>query len=415
MDLKKILSQALVLMFSLGMIYLFNYTSSSTLVDTYVSATPNIEIRSTPIVTPIEIIDDRPVRQNVRFNYSINKRVVILRLDDVQAFAWNNLTIEIINDVLKRNLSITLGVIPQYLSDDKIMRNYLRNVSRNPHIEIAQHGYDHKDNEYKYLSEEEAYKTTNIGLSEIVNVTGRYPVTFIPPNNIINGSNTTNALSSLGFKIISGDVRFEYDNNIMNMGFSTSTLNDSGSDDSVIEPLQHVEKIIADCLLTIEDTNICVIMMHPQDYSLDNGSADPEKINNYLIPLLDSIANNIKSITFSDLMSPEYKEGDNKMIDIAYATEESPSSWSFGNSDCQRYKISYDLLPTGNSSTDATIKSHMEIIAWDYGLRDHNEMRDYCIKRGFDMDNKTDYYEWYLFNGNDSVDRTVLKKGLVVW
>ena len=88
--------------------------------------------------------------------------MVVLRLDDVQAYSYHEEVFAIIKDSFKKNASIVAGVIPDKLNDDKKLISYLRN--NNCNLEIAIHGYNHiltgnpTIPEFGNLSEDEAYK-----------------------------------------------------------------------------------------------------------------------------------------------------------------------------------------------------------------------------------------------------------------
>ena len=339
----------------------------------------------------INIVDDRSTRKSVYFNNSINKRVIILRLDDVQAFAWGNISMKITDSVLERNMSITLGVIPRYIKDDKMLFEYLKNVSNDKRIEIAQHGVNHSFNEYQMLTEDEAFKITNSSIVNIAEISGRYPMTLIPPYNSLNNTAVSRALMRLGFKIISNDYGvFNYDGYIMNIGYSTTTSTDAG--------LVPVKDIINECNMALNKTRICVITIHPQDYATDKNLLDTEKFSTF-INLLDALKEiDAKSITFAELSKDEYTEGGiiNNVEqvkqgnvgewnqDYVYSTDVAPS-WTFGNCDCDRIKIMKHMLPTGDDEQDKRINYLMEIIAWDYKFNTVNEMWNYCIKKNFDM------------------------------
>src|SRR3989338_8323661 len=57
--------------------------------------------------------------------FEIQKNTIILRLDDIAAWTYKDISRDIINEVLERNMSITLGVIPEYLEKDRRVVNWL--------------------------------------------------------------------------------------------------------------------------------------------------------------------------------------------------------------------------------------------------------------------------------------------------
>lgn len=119
------------------------------------------------------------------------------------------------------------------------------------------------------------------------------PVTFIPPYNEYN-KNTTRALSRLGFRIISGkESEYKFDGNMMYIGYDTQT---KYSDQKELIP---VDKIIDGCSKSLDEKNVCVIMIHPQDYvKADLKTLDKDKYTQF-VELLDRLKKlNAKFITF---------------------------------------------------------------------------------------------------------------------
>lgn len=235
-----------------------------------------------------------------RFNLPIEK-TIILRMDDVQEHAWSKATMNITDTVLNRNMSITLGIIPNRFNDtnrNAPMKKYLLSKTNNLKVEFAQHGANHKDMEYLNLSESEAYNLTKEGYERIVKTFGMYPVTFIPPNNEYN-ENTTQALSKVGLKIISAKPdEYKFDGAMMHVGFTAQT---KYSDKTELEP---VNKILNACNKSFDARNICVIVVHPQDY-ISNDKISLNEIRYVeFVKLLDGLQTlGAKSLTFKDLVT----------------------------------------------------------------------------------------------------------------
>jgi hypothetical protein len=217
---------------------------------------------------------------------------VILRIDDIQAFYWRDLSIRMIEDAFKKEMPLVLGVIPVGLGKDRAIVNYLKRNSCN--LEIAQHGLTHKIfsesdvPEFKNLTESEAYERIIGGKGILEKITDESIVSFIPPNNIYS-SGTESALKKAGFKIISaeGDGYFDY----------TTFTYDFKSD-----KYTPVSEIMNECQKAFKKNNLCVIMIHPQDYATD-GELDKEKYKNYL-ELLDEVEKmDIEVVKMKDLIN----------------------------------------------------------------------------------------------------------------
>jgi len=231
-----------------------------------------------------------------QFNMSTD-RTIILRLDDVQAWAWNKITINLTETILEKNMSITLDVIPKYIETDPTIKNYIISKLNDPRVEIAQHGTNHTEDEYANLSESESYYLAKSGFDKIIKTFGIKPITFIPPHDAYN-ENITRALSKLGFIIFSAKQgEYKFDGNMFYLGYTVSTK------DFDKEELNNVDEVVNKCKINLQLTNVCVIMIHPQDYAnSDLITLNTTRYSSF-IKLLDELNSlNATFSTFRDLI-----------------------------------------------------------------------------------------------------------------
>lgn len=224
------------------------------------------------------------------------EEVIILRMDDVQGYLWSDTSRKLTDAVLEKNMSITLGVIPGRKMDVET-KEYLISKAKDQRIEIAQHGTNHNQDEYLNLSEYDTYNLAKSGFDNIVNMLNVYPVTFIPPYNEYN-EDTEKALSRLGFKVISAKKdEYDLDRDIAFIGYTVQTKYSNRED------LTSTEEITDGCNKSWEQRNVCVIMIHPQDYvGEDKRTIDNNKYNKF-VELLDELKKlDAKSVTFKDLL-----------------------------------------------------------------------------------------------------------------
>lgn len=223
---------------------------------------------------------------------TITEPTIILRIDDVRAYSVP--THYLIDEVLKRNMSVVLGVIPKGLSEDNSMVNYLNSIKKNKNVEIAQHGYTHE------LSDENITDYNLLMGRQIIIYTLRiFPVTYIPPFNAVS-SDTMNILkkhfdviSINGGKIKEGEASAEIDQMVETYNY------DKGYENSIAF-------IIAECRDNIEKYNICVVTIHPQEFSTKDVGVkdlDKEKFEEFK-RLLDSLQSlHARFSTFHDLVN----------------------------------------------------------------------------------------------------------------
>lgn len=218
---------------------------------------------------------------NIRFP---TEKVIILRMDDVE-INWKNPVMILTDTILSKNISVTLGVVPTQIDDE--LKKYLIGITKDPRIEIAQHATYHIKNEFKNLSKSEKYNIIKLGNEKIKDTLGMKTITFIPNDDL---NQDTNVLSELGFEIVStGKNEYRYDENLLIIGTTKQTSNS--------------KDIIDSCKILLEQKNVCVINIHPQDYinkttnTLDNSRYDK------FVELLDQLKMlNTKFVTFKDLL-----------------------------------------------------------------------------------------------------------------
>lgn len=195
-----------------------------------------------------------------------NVNRVVLRVDDIQAFAWRETTLKMIDDALASNIPPVLAVIPTKLNEDPVISRYLK--KNHCKIEIAQHGWNHQSDppEFADLDENEAYQRIIEGRDVLEKITDFPIITFIPPHNI-HSEGTGKALIKAGFIIISSEGEGYFD-------FTTSTY------DSATNRLNPISEVVGQCKEGLSKKNICVVMLHPQDYTTNN-EHDEEKYEMY--------------------------------------------------------------------------------------------------------------------------------------
>ncbi len=217
----------------------------------------------------------------------VSDKTVILRVDDIQPYAWQETTRRMITDAEKYGIPLTLAVIPKHITDDAVLIEFLKN--RACTHEFGLHGWDHRNGgeygtepEFGKLSKAEATERIIPGVKMIERITKDPVLTWVPPLNV-QSVGTTEALGELGFTYISteGKKRFDYDATTFN--FVTSSL---------VPP----ETVALQCEEAFRTDTICIIMLHPQDFA--NGvDHNEEKYNTYYINLIELLRS--KGYTFA--------------------------------------------------------------------------------------------------------------------
>lgn len=180
---------------------------------------------------------------------------IVLRMDDVRAYSVP--TPYLVDEIIERNLSVTLGVIPRELEKDTKMQEYLLEIRENPNVEIAQHGTYHNESDIN-INEGNLLE----GNVKIQRLLGVRPVTYIPPYNKI--TEEAREVISKYFNIISaGQEVLKEGENIAEIGYTVETY------DYNKQQITSTDDVIEKCKSSLEKTNLCVIEIHPQEYSFN--------------------------------------------------------------------------------------------------------------------------------------------------
>ena len=154
-----------------------------------------------------------------------------------------------------------------------------------------------------YETEEEALNRILAG-RDVMETIFREPVyTFIPPHNMYSDG-TMAALAEAEIPLVSseGEAYFDYD----------ATTFDFADDELV-----RSRSVIRACEEKFEDGEVCVIMLHPQDFA-DGQELNPTKYEEYL-DLLEWIEEeNISSVRFKDFVESEREEEVSDRFDLEY-------------------------------------------------------------------------------------------------
>jgi peptidoglycan/xylan/chitin deacetylase (PgdA/CDA1 family) len=256
-------------------------------------------------------------------------KCVIFRLDDVpyDLPIYNERIIEIhlaiISLFLKRNQSISLGLVMRYIELHPVLVNKIIEGFNKGLLELVLHGWDHVY--YSKLSKEEQANSLSKANTRMLKLFGTYSKIFIPPYNEFNRS-TLDVLTKLGIKIISASVYSDY-----HRYFIVNQIRDHSIDSQIfhlpemasfekfqgIKPIRiPIEKIISNIENNVSKYGYAVITLHPQSFvkftegrstesSLKESNLDTKQINQ-LDDLIKTIMDrNMQIKSFSEITGIE--------------------------------------------------------------------------------------------------------------
>ena len=286
--IKKIFFSFISLSILFFLVYLFSINQEN--IDEIIMNGTNYlsNITRSSIVLNNTVILDSGMYKDYRIIMPNEKRIII-RVDDAGAWHYNAVINRMTEDILKKNMSVVYAVIPENIEKDKNFLKFAESYRNNSNVEFAQHGYSHIKDEFKNLTFEEAYPLILAGKEAMIKYMGVVPVTFIPPYNVYNSA-TIDSINLLNFKVISSnEEEYFYSYRIFHASYNAKTFDYSKS---VAIP---VETTIRDCENSLAKNNLCVVMIHPQEFLEDEKGADgvrdlnEEKYQQRFVDLLDGL------------------------------------------------------------------------------------------------------------------------------
>jgi len=288
----------------------------------------------------------------------ISCNCISFRLDDIQDFWLADTQIEIIELFEEKNIPLSVGVVGGLIGTDNKITSILKKNIKSGNIEIANHSWNNDvvitvDD----ITQEKYIVDTNKIIYKVFGVT---PTLFIPPENLYNDK-TIEILKRNGFTYISSHIE---ENNFESIDddlfFSTPSITETAALLEGDWKLNNKKYIKEKVIQSVKDKGYAIIMMHPQEFSLNEQG-------NYDIP-------NKKSILELSLLLDELKELDSKIVKI---TEIKP----YGVYD---NVVSEDMISKNVISEDIVSEEKIKIV------EDEKIVTCNCV--AFRFDNVQDYW-----------------------
>jgi len=259
--------------------------------------------------------------ENAFCGQDINKIIIIFRYDDFSVKSNTYIEENIIDIFKKRNMPITISVMPFISSDeinnfDNSIKNYqalsftvkhevlhdkfsspnyvtplssqkaeiLKNGIKEGMIEVALHGYVHQDNqkhdnyksEFSGIDYNNQEKMIAEGENLLEDLLGKKITIFVPPWNNYD-VNTLRAIEKLGFEYLSADIPGEVDGNVKLKYFPvTCGISQLENSINIARKMKYSHPIIT-------------VLFHSYDFIEDNNIKGVISINS-LTSLLDVIS-----------------------------------------------------------------------------------------------------------------------------
>jgi peptidoglycan/xylan/chitin deacetylase (PgdA/CDA1 family) len=203
-----------------------------------------------------------------------------MRQDDAQAYwlrgVFENVTTTLVNSGIPQ----TIGLIPYQddgissFAQDGNLVAYLGGIIGDL-VEIALHGYAHTENEFQNMDLSEANTKIAGGKQTIQTGLNVTTTTFIPPNYVFN-NNTVTACANNGFTVFSSGGGLDandwgYDPAGLLHIPETVQFADWTGEESIA---RSSSVIIDECQQSLNDHDVCVILIHPQELAVKINATD---------------------------------------------------------------------------------------------------------------------------------------------
>jgi peptidoglycan/xylan/chitin deacetylase (PgdA/CDA1 family) len=256
-------------------------------------------------------------------------KCVVFRMDDIQDYWIDNAQIAAMNLFISKNQSLSLGLIMNITGKDGRLIGKIAEGSQRGLFELGLHGWDHVD--YTTLSEEQQRSTLHTANKKMLELFGNSSDIFIPPYTYFD-SQTINAMSDLGIKVLSSEKAAEDDYDGGDSIYKQTLLNNNNKKSQHNQSIYHLPgiaelvrtvngnaikpplaEILSDVFTNLQEYGYAVIVFHPQDLVLtyENGTVihnAPINVTRMgdLSQLVDTIlSKNINITTFSDITDIE--------------------------------------------------------------------------------------------------------------
>src|SRR5689334_15116266 len=230
-------------------------------------------------------------------------KCVVFRLDDVNSDFLTKVQINLMDQFISQNQSISLGLIMHRIDPASAVVEKVKEGKQKGLFELDLHGWDHVD--YSQLSKEEQLGTLQQASDKMNTIFGQRSQVFIPPYNKFNGD-TIGVLQSVGVRIFSSDTSADknpyFVANGMNEGRSDVTLyhlpamtsfkDDNGNGTWIKVPIQTILNDVDD---SVNRYGYAVVLLHPQNFAKMENNVFVDTVDENEIKDLSLLISQIKS------------------------------------------------------------------------------------------------------------------------
>ena len=221
--------------------------------------------------------------------------VVVIRMDDIQDYAFHDAEIRLLNHSINRGYPLSLGVMAKDFGLDVELVDAVRAAVRTG-SEVAAHGWVHEDLAQLTVSEQEIQFLR--ARNRLWNTLEVSPLVLIPPMYSYS-NDTLLAMRQAGYEIVSGYIGLN-EGGIDAEGIvsvpATVEFSELSGDNWTMKSF---DDVMAEFNLSIESNGYAVIVTHPEEF-LQNGTLNENAFERYY-GIIDSISSRFELTTLEGL------------------------------------------------------------------------------------------------------------------
>ncbi len=194
------------------------------------------------------------------------QRLVVVRVDDLRISPKDDVVHKaMVENLLQLGYPVTDAVIPGpedwTLGQDKAIAGWLMSTVENKGFDVAVHGWRHTPDELAGNTLPQDIDIVSKGARQIFEVTGRAPLSYVPPNNAVD-DNALKAIAFTGIPVMSAELDdFKYCMAVDKRGIlhasNTVSFEKSWEGDCPYFTNEEMKRLFG-------DKNDAVFMIHPQ-------------------------------------------------------------------------------------------------------------------------------------------------------
>jgi hypothetical protein len=226
---------------------------------------------------------------------SVNcQRLIVLRIDDIQDFAFREAQLLLLDWSHEKDLTLSLAVIAGMFGEDLEVLGAVKSAVAHG-SEVGVHGWKHENFvELQFWEQMQLLFQAKSRLKELLNI---YPKLLVPPGFSFN-EDTISSMREESYNIISTCVDYHQPTSFSGVRSIPATVETSVLEDSVWN-LKSTESLLAEVEESFNSYGYAVIVTHPQEL-MSNGTLAETKIDSFL-SLLNKLDEKCQFTTFEKL------------------------------------------------------------------------------------------------------------------